>query len=209
MITKVCGITTKKQYDALCEHKIEMIGFNFYPGSKRCVSNDSELAQIAAGKSLRVGVFVNASFQEVLGQIKRFKLDAVQLHGDESPLFCEEIGHYALVIKVFRLKADENFDKCELFTSPDFFLFDTYSESFGGTGKKFNWKLLDQYKGNTPFLLSGGIGPEDVEAIQHINHNQFIGVDINSKFETAPGLKNIKAVLAFNKEIRESHAVSG
>jgi len=144
-----------------------------------------------------VGVFVNESATKVFELADKFKLDYIQLHGDEDQIFCSKIAEKISVIKVFRIDEGFDFSLIEKYTSASYFLFDTQTKHYGGSGKKFNWEKLNKYSGKTPFLLSGGIGPNDVDQILAISHPQFVGIDINSKFESSPGIKDKSLVLPF------------
>lgn len=201
MIIKLCGMTEQENYDALLSKGIDWIGFNFFPESKRFIGNRNILE--AKGKNhKRVGVFVNQESEFILEMAGKHRLDIIQLHGNESPVFCQKIQEYFPVIKVFRLEKDFDFTHCKSFASCRYFLFDTYSPKWGGSGKKFDWTLLSRYKGERPFLLAGGIGPEDADTIKKVRHKFLAGVDINSGFETAPGVKNIEAVHSFVKILK-------
>jgi len=119
------------------------------------------------------------------------------------PSYCEAVSEFAHVIKVFRVGEDFDFEQTEAFEECSLlFLFDTYTEDFGGSGRKFNWKLLDAYTGDTPFLLSGGIGPKDAKRLLKIEHEQFVGIDINSGFEMSPGVKDLELIEGFLEKIR-------
>jgi len=191
---KVCGLTDRNNYKNICELNIEMVGFNFYPKSKRYV-NENLYKQVENVK--RVGVFVQASQDEVLKRKSLFHLDYAQLHGDESVEECRAIQGLIPILKVFRV--DESFDmkSTKDFDFCDFFLFDTKVDSYGGSGQKFQWKKLNEYKGKVPFMLSGGIGPEDVEAIKKINHSALMGLDLNSGFEIQAGIKDASLLREF------------
>jgi phosphoribosylanthranilate isomerase len=194
MLVKVCGITQKDQYNALVDFGIEMIGINFYPKSKRYVS-EPITTKNSNHQTKTVGVFVNPSLNEVRAVAERHNLEIIQLHGNESVELCKSISKLYPVIKAFGI--DENFDFTSLSEyegACKYFLFDTKTKQFGGSGVKFNWTRLDQYKGPTSFLLSGGITIEDSVKIRKMNHPKLIGVDINSGFEVKPGIKNIELI---------------
>ena len=158
----------------------------------------------------RVGVFVNAEVEEVLNAVHDYELHYVQLHGEESPEYCQLLRTISEatsmrkfeIIKAFRVEQSFDFSNLSLF-SPHcaYFLFDTKGVAHGGTGEQFDWSLLQDYQGLTPFLLSGGIGPESVATLRAFRHPQFYGVDINSRFESAPGLKDIEKIEAFISEL--------
>ena len=159
---------------------------------------------------LRVGVFVDDMPQNIITRIYNFALDAVQLHGNESPVMIENlrrsvsdaIAPTLKIIKAVSINSAEDFDRCAQYESMiDMLLFDTKCETGGGSGQHFDWTLLDHYHGATPFLLSGGIGPDDVDSIKQIKHPMFAGVDLNSRFETAPGVKDIEKLRLFIERV--------
>ena len=180
----------------------DMLGFIFFEKSKRYVNSiDTQHFKNLEFQPEKIGVFVNAEEQYVNTQIADYHLDYVQLHGDESPTYCAAIKNknpQIKVIKVFSVGASFDFVKTEKYTEvADFFLFDTKGKERGGNGFKFNWEILQEYQGETPFLLSGGISLEDVEAVKEFKHPKLWGVDVNSGFESAPGIKKAKEVQQF------------
>lgn len=194
MIIKVCGITQQNQYKAIARLSVEMIGFNFYPKSKRYLEqpiSNSEKVYL----SKNVGVFVNPAKDEVLRRAKIHNLDFIQLHGDESPEFCQKLSNHYPIIKAFGIDTEFDMQVIEAYqNSCQYFLFDTKTRQYGGSGVKFNWAKLNEYSGPTPFFLSGGIALEDAHEILNIKHPDLIGIDINSGFETEPGVKNIELI---------------
>jgi len=181
--------------------KPDYIGFIFYDKSKRFVA---DFPQIEIPSSVKkVGVFVNETIDEIIEIVKKYKLDFVQLHGDETPDYCEKLALQNIkIIKAFSV--DENFDFSAIKPFEkhvSLFLFDTKGKNYGGNGIKFNWDLLQNYKGKTPFLLSGGITKNDAEEIKKMKHPAFLGIDINSGFEIEPGLKNIKEIKEFKNRL--------
>lgn len=208
MNIKVCGITEMKQLQQLDGLDIDFAGLIFYQNSPRYVKGKLEGKEVKnADFDLRkTGVFVNPSLSEVLDIIDEYGLDVVQLHGDESPELCDDLSTEVEVIKAFRISGTENIDQL---IAPydavcDYYLFDTggLQESLGGTGKQFDWSLLGKAKIEKPFFLSGGIGPEDAARIKAFKHPDLFGVDINSRFETAPGVKDMKLVLQFKQGLK-------
>lgn len=181
---------------------IDWMGFIFYPKSPRAVK---EVPEYLPKNTERVGVFVNETKEKILETARAFNLSLIQLHGDESPEFCDEMGQNGLkVIKAFSIGDKFPKDAVEKYSGYcQYFLFDTKSELYGGSGRKFNWEILSDYHGETPFLLSGGISLEDAEEILKINHPKFAGIDINSRFETEPGIKNPKLINEFIQKIRK------
>lgn len=204
MKIKVCGIRTKGNLHYLKNAKIDMIGFIFYDQSKRFF-DDGELAvnDMLNVKKQKVGVFVNASKEEVFNIIDKYQLDAVQLHGEESPDYCLEISKKnVLVLKAFSVKdkLPNNLKTYEQVV--DLFLFDTKGVEYGGNGVQFDWSILENYDLDRPFMVSGGIGPEDVEKLKNIKNKKLEGVDINSRFEIEPGLKDEVLIDRFVNEIK-------
>ncbi|WP_093113671.1 phosphoribosylanthranilate isomerase [Salinimicrobium catena] len=189
----------------------DYFGLIFYEGSPRFVSEDIG----NPGQEIKkVGVFVNASEEYILEKVKKFGLSAVQLHGGESADFCSRLkkdaGIFPQIIKVFSIKEAFDFQLLKDFEEHvDLFLFDTKGRQHGGNGIAFNWKVLKDYSSTTPFFLSGGIGPDEVPAIKNLykyfqnegKQNVFYGVDVNSRFENAPGLKNADKLRNFKKEL--------
>ena len=187
----------KENISGLLALKPDYIGFIFYDRSKRFVA---DFPQIEIPSTIKkVGVFVNETIEEIIEKANKHNLDFVQLHGDETSEYCEKLALKNIkIIKAFSV--DENFDFSvtkPFENSVSLFLFDTKGNNYGGNGIKFNWELLQNYTGKTPFLLSGGISKNDSEEIKKFKHPAFLGIDINSGFELEPGLKNIKEIKEF------------
>ena len=203
---KVCGMREPENIQAVCTAKPDLIGYIFYAPSKRFVGAkpDPLLFQNLPAQTKKVAVFVDESLDTVLSICKKFKIAIAQLHGNESPEYCQSIKNNGLMVfKAFSVDEQFNFNQLEKYTSVvDYFLFDTKGKLPGGTGEKFNWNLLNNYQLDVPFFLSGGIGPDDAEALLQFKHEQLFGIDINSGFETSPGVKNIENVKKFVTEIR-------
>lgn len=182
---------------------VDLLGYIFYPPSKRYVGENPQEGLFNSMKP-KVGVFVDENAFEILALAKNLGFEWVQLHGKENPKTCQLLKNQGLkIIKAFRVNEDFQFHKTKLFEGvADYFLFDTKSNLPGGSGEKFNWEILIRYNGNTPFLLSGGISPEDAGKIKKIDHPQFAGIDLNSGFEDEPGLKNIEKLNVFIEEIQ-------
>jgi len=205
MNIKVCGITQFKQLQQLEALNIDYAGLIFYKDSPRYMGDKLSGKQVkeADFDIKKVGVFVNPSYSELLDAIDEYGLDIVQLHGNETPEMCEELSAEVEVIKAFRIGGDESINIDEMVMPYDavcdFYLFDTagLKESFGGTGQQFDWGILKKAKIEKPFFLSGGIGPDDVQKVRLFKHPDFFAIDINSKFETAPGVKDMAAILKF------------
>ena len=175
---------------------VNWMGFIFYPPSKRYVD---VVPDYLPEKTKRVGVFVNERTETILEKVKSFHLDIVQLHGDESPEECRQLtGKCFKVMKAFGI-ADSfpSENTAEYEGCCDYFLFDTQTSDYGGSGRKFNWEIVQDYQGNTPFLLSGGIGPDNAQDILEFSHPNCIGIDINSKFEISPANKDIQSIQQF------------
>ena len=187
MRLKVCGMKFSDNISEIESLKPDFMGFIFYKKSKRFF-NESKL--ILNDKINRVGVFVNQEINEVIDNIKKYKLDYVQLHGEEDVRYCLSIKSICKVIKVFKIDDTFNFDKVKKFENvSDYYLFDTKTNLHGGSGKKFNWEILKNYNSKKYFFLSGGISENDIEEIKKIRKiYPIIGIDINSKFEL-PNLK--------------------
>jgi phosphoribosylanthranilate isomerase len=210
MRVKVCGMTQLDQVRKLDESGADFAGFIFYPKSPRFVGKHFRAEQLKKSRLRlgKVGVFVNPSYDEMLRQVDDFGLDMVQLHGDETARFCEQVANYVSVIKVFRLGEDDPIDWLirPYQDSCDMFLFDTEGVGYGGTGKKFNWNQLGAVNLDKLFFLSGGIEPGDVEKLKAFakepTANKLFSVDINSRFETSPGIKNLERVLTFISDLK-------
>ena len=198
MNIKVCGITQFKQLQQLEALNIDYAGLIFYKDSPRYMGDKITGKQVKGADFdlKKVGVFVNPGYSELLDAIDEYGLDIVQLHGNETPEMCEDVSGEVEVIKAFRIEDGAvNIDKLvEAYDAVcDFYLFDTagLKESFGGTGQQFDWSILKKAKIEKPFFLSGGIGPDDAQKIRAFRHPDFFAIDVNSKFEIKPGLKNI------------------
>lgn len=185
---------------------IHIFGFIFYPPSPRFVNPAylANLKKLTDTRKSKAGVFVNATIDEIREIIEVAGLTYVQLHGNETPALCRQFRNSGIsVIKAFRVDESFDFDSIhEYCDTVDFFLFDTKSDKPGGTGKKFNWNLLENYITDTPFFLSGGIKPEDAEQILKIDHPQLHGIDLNSGFEDGPGLKNYEKLKHFLQQFQ-------
>lgn len=183
----------------------DYLGFIFYPGSKRYVGEnpDESIFCLVPREIKKVGVFVDEAADKILEIAVRHSLHVIQLHGDEGPGCCAAIRSAGFsVIKAFGMEAEFDFDKLAPYVPVcDFFLFDSKSTIHGGSGVRFKWDILRRYNHDVPFFLSGGIGPEDIFFIRKLQHQQFFAVDINSRFETEPGIKNIEMVDSFITEI--------
>ncbi len=203
MNIKVCGITTLKQLQQLDGLNVDYAGLIFYKESPRYIGDKLDAAALKNSDFdlKKVGVFVNPEMIEVLDAIDKYDLDAVQLHGSETPEMCEDLSTEVEVIKVFNISA-ETTDIDEL-VAPydgvcDYYLFDNRgADGTGGSGQKFDWSIIAEAKIEKPFFLSGGIGPEDAQAVKDFKHPDYFGADLNSLFEKEPGVKDMAMVLKF------------
>lgn len=185
---------------AIEQTKADLMGFIFHPKSPRFVAS---LPEYMPKKQKRVGVFVNASLEQILAKAQKFSLEYIQLHGDEPPAFCSELKNRGLkVIRAQRIANTDDIIRAESYNMADLMIFDTKTELYGGSGKKFNWKLLENYKGCVPFLLSGGIRSDTFEEIKAFFHPQFAGIDLNSGFEISPALKDVGKLNNFIEKIK-------
>jgi phosphoribosylanthranilate isomerase len=209
MNIKVCGITEMKQLQQLDGLDIDFAGLIFYKDSPRYIGDKIPKKELKnADLDLKtVGVFVNPEMIDVLDAIDEYGLKVVQLHGNESPEMCEDLSSEVEVIKVFSIK-DNTVDidalVAEYDAVCDYYLFDTATDySIGGTGKQFDWSILTKAKIEKPFFLSGGIGPDDAAKVKAFKHPDFFGIDINSKFEKSPGVKDMAAILGFKQALKK------
>lgn len=205
---------------------INWMGFIFYPKSPRYVRQISSNAGIIpdysslemknadendAERIKRVGVFVDDMPQNIVTRVFNYHLDIVQLHGSESPVMIDnlrrtidpDIRKGIKIMKAISVKSEEDIQRCkEYYGHVDYFLFDTKTPMKGGSGEQFDWSVLQSYEGTTPFLLSGGIGPEDASRVRAFSHPRCIGIDINSRFEEEPAFKNVNMLRKFISEVR-------
>lgn len=210
MKIKVCGITKIEQLKELEEIGVDFAGLIFYKASPRYVLNNGLTQEIIKKEKVKinkVGVFVNESVEDILRTVEDWKLDMVQLHGDESPKFCAQISGHVTTIKAFRVGVENNiaYKLFPYIEETDLFLFDTLGKKYGGTGEQFDWNLIANGIIQKPFFLSGGIGPEDVDKIKEfcMGEAKLFSLDVNSKFEISPGVKDMVSVKAFVEEIQK------
>ena len=197
-LVKVCGMREAENIREVEALGIDLMGFIFWPKSSRYVS---ERPAYLPTNCKRVGVFVDEDIETVKRIAEDYALDYIQLHGHESPEYCAQLKGLKL-IKAFNIATTEDFKQTEPYTGiVDYFLFDTKGKSVGGNGEKFDWSVLSAYDDNTPFLLSGGIGPDDAEVLTShfspLTSKKCVGIDLNSRFEIAPGLKDINKLKEF------------
>lgn len=198
---------------------VDMIGLIFYPPSPRYVQQFSSGAGIIPdyapdmGKTpLRVGVFVDDMPQNIVTRVYNYKLDYIQLHGNEPRETLEnlratidpDIKPKVKIIKAISVSSAEDIKKYKEYVgAADLFLFDTKCKTVGGSGELFDWQVLQAYDGDVPFLLSGGIGPDDAERIKNFHHPKCIGIDLNSKFEIEPALKDVEKLKQFLVKVKK------
>ncbi|MBR1546568.1 MAG: phosphoribosylanthranilate isomerase [Prevotella sp.] len=200
MIIKVCGMRDPENIRAVSELDIQWLGMIFWEKSSR---NVSKKPSFLPTKQKRVGVFVDATIEEVMGKVQEYALDIIQLHGKESPAYIRRLrplcgDRVAAIIKALNIATKEDLEQTKPYMDVvDYFLFDTKAKMVGGNGTKFDWSVLTEYKGTTPFILSGGIGPDDADKVKAFHHPQLAGIDLNSRFETAPAHKDVNALRDF------------
>lgn len=199
-----------KNIQVIQQSKPDFMGFIFYEKSPRYVEEKLSATILNKSDCKRVGVFVNSSVKEIKTLVEKYDLDYVQLHGDESLNFVKELYKTDIkIIKAIRVHTAFDWSSIRPFTSfVDYFLFDTQGKSYGGNGYKFDWKVLRNYKETKPFILSGGIGPEDVEKIKTLEIPQLEAIDINSKFEIEPGIKNEELVSTMINKLKNETDLS-
>lgn len=205
MKLKVCGMKYKDNIQAVANLQPDYLGFIFYDKSAR---NFNTTIPKLPNTIKKVGVFVNETLETVIATIKKFNLQAVQLHGHESPEYCATINEVE-VIKVISIKDEFNFKDLEAYEDVcDYFLFDTKGKLPGGNGFTFNWDVLKDYPSTKPYFLSGGIGLNEIEKIKEFNESiaskYCYALDVNSKFEIEPGLKNIEELETFKQAMIRS-----
>ena len=215
MIIKVCGMREAeniREVEQLSKElsivnsqlSIDLMGFIFWPKSSRYVS---ERPAYLPTQCKRVGVFVDATIDEIGQKIEEYRLDFVQLHGHESPDYIRQLrsicGDSIATVKAISVSSRNDIATYKDYEGlVDYFLFDTKAQLPGGSGQQFDWSVLADYVGETPFLLSGGIGPDDAKRVKAFNHPKCAGFDLNSKFEVVPAFKDINILRVFIKEIR-------
>lgn len=192
MKIKVCGMKYKENIEQVADLKPDYMGFIFYSASKRNVAD--EIIPIIPSEINKVGVFVNADADFIIDKISTHNLHCIQLHGSEPPFFCRQMKRITCIIKAFGVDEQFDFNKLKEYEDCcDYFLFDTKTAEHGGSGKQFNWDLLSHYSFNLPFFLSGGVDLEAAKKIKEmgLKYPLLYGIDVNSKFEKSPGLKDV------------------
>jgi len=207
MKLKVCGLNNRENILQILECKPDYIGFIFYSKSPRFVKDlDAEFVKgISSAK--KVGVFVNEAADTILSKVSLYGLNLVQLHGDETPEFCSLIKKVIPVIKAFQVDDEFDFSELEKYENAcDYFLFDSKSNNYGGSGRAFNHEKLEAYHLNKPVFLSGGLNlniTEDILYLQSV-HTNIVAIDVNSKFETAPGIKDEKKIKVLTEKLKRN-----
>ncbi len=205
MIIKVCGLREANNLKQVESLGVDWIGFIFYSHSPRNITiPPSYMPQ----RAQRVGVFVNEQLPQIIQKVSEFGLDIIQLHGNENLEFCMELRnrlpHNVEIMKAVQIEKEGDTERAQCYGEYiNYVLFETKCNTYGGSGKQFNWQWLQNYKGPHPFILSGGIGPKDAQTIKSLKHPFFWGIDLNSCFEESPGIKDIQLLDKFLHELRE------
>ena len=206
MIVKVCGMREAENIRAVEALGVDWMGFIFWEHSSR---NVCQRPAYLPTRAKRVGVFVDAPLDVVCQHVETFGLDVVQLHGSESPAFLHDLRSLCdarlLIVKAFSIATRDDLLQTSFYEGlADYFLFDTKAQLVGGNGRKFDWNVLAHYDGSTPFLLSGGIGPDDASRLSAFSHPRLAGIDLNSRFEISPALKNVELLKQFLYDIQQN-----
>ena len=198
-IIKVCGMRDAENIREVEALGIDLMGFIFWPKSSRYVS---ERPSYLPTQCKRVGVFVDEDVETIKQITNDYVLDIIQLHGSESPDYIRHLNIQCSIIKAFNIATTEDLEATKPYEGiVDYFLFDAKAQLPGGNGQQFDWSVLTDYVGETPFLLSGGIGPNDAKRVKAFHHAKCIGIDLNSKFEDAAALKNIQKLKTFIEQL--------
>jgi phosphoribosylanthranilate isomerase len=197
MKIKICGLSDNAESRSLEPlNEIDYFGFIFHPNSTRFTE------QSFVTNKKKVGVFVNAALDVISRHIEEHQLSVIQLHGDETPEFIAQLPSEIEIIKAIGIESKADLESCKAYENCiHYFLFDTKSTQHGGTGSTFDWELLNAYTGTIPFFLSGGLGPETIGKLNQFSHPKWVGIDLNSRFETAPTLKNKQLIYTFIQQL--------
>lgn len=201
MKIKVCGLKNYENISHVILAGADHVGFIFHKESPRYFNNALNFEQIRTIKVKKVGVFVNENAYSVLDKVAHYDLDYVQLHGNEGPDYCKELRPYVKIIKAFGVDEQFDFNKLKPY-EVDYFLFDTLTAEYGGSGKPFDHRLLEKYELSTSFFLSGGISLEHSQKIKQLKLKQLAGLDLNSKFESSPGIKEASKIKQFINQLK-------
>lgn len=200
---KVCGMNHQQNVDDLVELGVDYLGNIFFDKSPRSISQSG--IKLSVNPAKKVGVFVKESIEAIKTKMIEHRFDVIQLHGVSSNDICKSLKTLGVEVwRVFPITDDFDFSELENFPDADFFLFDTKTDKHGGSGKKFDWSLLNSIDKQSPkkYFLAGGIGPGDAQEIKSLNLKNLIGLDLNSKFEIEPGLKDVGLLKEFLNELR-------
>lgn len=211
LVIKVCGMREEANIRDVEALGIDWLGLIFWPKSSRYVN---KVPDYLPRHAKRVGVFVDETPETIMNLCHRYAFDYIQLHGQETTVYIDLLRHLLAnhddsilppqLIKAFSISTTEDLKQTKVYEGQvDYYLFDTKGPSVGGNGIQFDWEVLSDYHGQTPFLLSGGIGPEDAERIRAFHHPRCIGIDLNSKFELSPGLKDIHQLESFLEQLKK------
>jgi phosphoribosylanthranilate isomerase len=204
---KVCGMVDHINTGRIARTLPDFIGYIFYRGSKRYVGRrpDESLFRNIPSGIMKTGVFVNEKPDIIIETAKSYGLDLIQLHGDESAEYCDSLHKAGVtIIKAFGISSNFDFMTLEKYYEVcKYFLFDTKTVSGGGSGSKFDWTKIEEYQLGKPFFLSGGIGPDDVALVRQIKHRSLFAIDINSRFEIRPGIKDWDMIETFINEVKQ------
>lgn len=205
---KICGMKYPENIKEVSTLNPDYLGFIFWEKSSRNMNLET-IPEIP--KSIKkVGVFVNASIQDIISKVNQYQLNVVQLHGNESVTYCKNVKKLGVeVIKVFSIADKFDFTTIkEYVLFVDYFLFDTKGKLPGGNGITFDWNILENYHFNVPYFLSGGIGTTEIDGLKEFLEspaaNKCYGIDVNSRFEKKPGIKNITKLQKFKKLLYEN-----
>lgn len=206
-IIKVCGMTDASNIRQAAETGVDWIGMIFWQPSSRCC-HDPGVAQTIPEGIQRVGVFVDEEVETIVRRTEECGLNRVQLHGRETATSIRQLRQRlpqgVEIIKAISIHTLDDLALAKAYEPlADYLLFDTKCKTVGGSGRQFDWSILNHYQGQRPFLLSGGIGPDDARRLAAFSHPQLAGYDLNSRFETAPGIKNVEALQRFLAEQKE------
>jgi phosphoribosylanthranilate isomerase len=199
MKLKICGMRYPENIVEIAGLQPDYLGFIFYEKSPRYAGDLApEVVRALPASILKTGVFVNATAKFIAETTEKYRLDLIQLHGNEPPETCLALRKIRPVIKAISVAAATDIATASAYQNAvDYFLFDTKTPLFGGSGTQFDWSALEAYTDDTPFFLSGGIGADDAERLKTLQHPQLYAIDVNSRFETAPGMKDAVALRKF------------
>lgn len=204
MVVKVCGMREGRNIMDVEQTGADWMGFICYERSPRHIGT---CPTYLPTRCRRVGVFVNAPIPYIYNKVEELGLTHIQLHGDETPTDCRLLQDAGLtVIKAFQVHAEPDLTRARAYADAcSYYLFDTPTPGYGGSGRTFDWGILRSYDGPLPFLLSGGLGPHSLEALSSFAHPLWAGIDLNSGFETSPGMKDASALQVFIKQFKALH----